>query len=814
MCQWYNCWNFDINLHQKNPIMIKNYLLVVLRNLRKYKNYVIINTLGMGIALACCITAYLLLAYNIEFDSFHADEKVDKIYRVHTHHVHRTSGQAYQSIAAPINLAPRAVMEISGIERYTRYAAEGGYVWNGKDSFNENLKFADSTFFEMFDFPLIHGSHRSFKNLNSIFLSEEIATKYFNDEDPVGKMLTLNFVNQKEINVVVGGVVRKVPLNNSFTFDMVMRIEHFMDIHNLDADNWRDWRDPATFFEVSTHEQASVISQQMDKYIERRNNERKDLEVKSFQLKHFKSKINQDETNWGQINLRLSPLPLVVFVSMATIILLIACFNMTNTFMAMTAKRMKEVGIRKVIGAVRWQLISQFLFEAIIIIVLALIAGISISQAIVPTFADMWQLEYGMKDLSGLNLLITFLVLVFFTSLLTGIYPAIFNSRVRPVVLLKGNTRIKGTNNLTRSLITIQFALSVIVLIAGVVFIQNTKFQEAVDFGYDKEMVLLVKVQGEKEYDVMEKEVSLNPRVQKVGGTAHSLGWNNYPAIIKIGETEHEVRHYGIGKNYLEVMGLGIDEGRNMNLENEEDVRSAVVINKAFLEKIDIEDPIMKAVEVHGVKRRIVGISENHLDNVHRTKEPEPALFYPAMLNQYQFLLVRANPDDLESIKEFLEEAWKRKFPDKPFQYHFHEELLLGGVRSTNANLKKIFIFLTILGGMLSASGIFALASLNTEKRLKEIGIRKTLGASLQSILALMNKEFVIILTVAGILGSLGGYYLTEMLLGKIYAYHISVGIIPVVMCSLLIFIVGIATTGATIMKAAKSNPVDTLRDE
>ena len=794
--------------------MIRNFLLIALRNLRKNKNYVIINTLGLGIALACCITAYLLLAYNIEFDNFHADEKVDKIYRVHTHMINTTEGKSYQVIGAPINLAPFAAVDISGIKQYTRYVSESGYVRNENDSFNENLTFVDSTFFEMFDFPLIHGSHQSFKDLHSIFLSQETAKKYFNQENPVGKVLTLNFVNQTEINVVIGGVVDKIPLNNSFNFDMIMRIEHFMDIHNLEPDDWKDWRDPATFFEVTSHEQAPVISQQLGRYIERRNEERKDVNVKSYQLEQYKSKFGEDAVAWAQINMRMSPLPLIIFVSMATMILLIACFNMTNTSMAMTAKRMKEVGIRKVIGAVKWQIITQFLFETIVIILLALIAGLTMSQVIVPAFTSMWKLQYGMQDLGGLNLLITLLILVFFTSLLAGIYPAIFNSRVRPIILLKGNAKIKGTNNLTRSLITIQFALSVIVLIAGVTFIQNTKYQEKADFGYDKEMVLLVKVQGEKEFEVMEKEVGLNPQILEVGGTAHSLGWNNYPAPVSFGATEYEIRHYGVGKSFFKIMGLEALEGRFPNLESEEDLKNAVVVNKAFLEKTGMQDPIMKVIEVHERKRRIVGIVENHIDNLYRSKDPEPAVFYPAFPNQYQYLLVRADPDDLLPIQKFLKATWKKQFPDKPFQYHFHEELLLDSLRETNTNLEKIFLFLTVLGGLLSASGIFALASLNIEKRVKEIGIRKTLGASLQNILALMNKEFMIILAIAGILGSFGGYFLTDTLLGEIYAYHIDVGILPVIICALMIFSIGISTTGITILNAAKSNPVDTLRDD
>lgn len=793
--------------------MLKNYFMVGFRNLRKNKSYVIINTFGLGIALACCITAYLLLAYNIEFDDFHKDKKVENIYKVHAHFTN-TDAELFQSISAPINLGPNAQMDIAGITRFTRYNRESGYVRSGDDSYRENVSFADSTFFDMFDFPLLHGSYQSFKEQHTVFLSEETAHKYFRDKNPIGKTLIFNFVNQTELKVIVGGVIKNVPVNSSFVFDLLIRMEHFYDIHNLTIDNWKDWRDPSTFLELASKDQATNVSTQLGKYIERRNKEKTDRTVKTYKLEHFKSVFDQDDIRWGQVNLRISPAPLVVFTSMAMMILLIACFNMTNTSIAMTAKRMKEVGIRKVVGAGKRQIVAQFLFETVIVILFSLITGLALSNILVPAFINMWELDYGMDDLNGLNLLITLLALVFFTSLLAGIYPALFNSKFKPVVLLKGNARIKGTNILTRGLISVQFALSVIVLIGGVIFIQNTKYQEKIKFGYDKDMVLLVNIQSEKEMEVMENEIRRNPDVLQVGTTSHSLGWSSYSVPVGIDTAEYEIRHYAVGKNYFEIMGLPLIDGRGLNLENTTDKEGAVVVNKAFLDKTGLQDPIRKVIRVHGVKRHIVGVVENHVDNLFRSREPEPALFYPGIPGEYQYMLVRSNPENLASVKSSVEDTWKKQFPDKPFQCHFQEDLLLGETRKTNANLEKIFLFLTILGGLLSGSGIFSLASLNIEKRGKEIGIRKALGASVENIVHLMNVEFMIILIVSGLLGSVGGYVLTGALLDEIYAYHINVGLVPVLICAFVIFAIGISTTTFTILKGARANPVDTLRDE
>ena len=248
--------------------MFRNYLLIAIRNLLRNKSYVAINSFGLGIALACCVTAYILIAYNIEFDNFHDDQKVSSVFRIHMHH-HLADGSKLVNNGAPIMMAPTIANDIAGIERFTRFVSEGCYSRFGDDAFQERIAFADSTFFEMFDFPLIKGSHQSFKDLQTIILNEDLAIKYFGDEDPLGKVLELNFPNDTKVNAVVGGVVDKIPLNSTFVFNALIRIEHFFDIHDLKSDTWSDWRDPSTFLELATPENAASMTSLFDKYVEK-----------------------------------------------------------------------------------------------------------------------------------------------------------------------------------------------------------------------------------------------------------------------------------------------------------------------------------------------------------------------------------------------------------------------------------------------------------------------------------------------------------------------------------------------------------------
>ena len=799
--------------HPKPFLMLFNYLRVAARNFRKNKSYVIINTLGLGIALACCITAYLLLAYNIEFDSFHDDEKVSSIFKVHTLSREK-DGSLARDVQAPIIMMPVAAEEISGIGRYTRFLYGGGALYYGDKAFNEGVAFADSTFFDLFDYPLTAGNHRFFHDKNSVFITEKVAEKYFGKEDPIGKLMVFTSGDDTEIELLVGGVIRKFPTNNTFNFDILMRMEHFMAMNKIREDDWSDWRNPATFVELSSAENASEVSAQFSKYIPNRNKLRTDMVVESYALVPFKSKFTGDDIRYNWVAHRIGAEPLVIFSAMAGLILLIAFFNLTNTSIAMAGKRLKEVGIRKSVGASRQHIVFQFLFETLLLITVSVLVGLGMAQVIVPAFIGMWNLPYELGDLNGVNLFVAMVILVFLAALLAGMYPALYSSSLKPTALLKGSVRMKGTNGLTRTLVAAQFALSVIVMIAGVVFIQNTRYQEQIKFGYDHERIIIVSLGGEREFEAMEKAILSNPRIVSVAVSDGSIGRNTYQTPVRVDTGEYKVQALGIGKNYFETMGLRFIMGRSFDLENASDQQEGIIVNKAFVDAVGMSDPIDAVVVLHNVRRRILGVIENHIDNLFRSKDPEPFVFYPAAKHQYITLLVKTERRDLAETQKYLEATWKEIFPGKPFESQFQQDVLLMGSKKMNGNMKKIFFFITILGGLLSASGIFALASLNVVKRTKEIGIRKTLGASVSNILALMNREFVIVLLAAAVMGSAGGYYATDAILGILYAYHISVGFLPVVLSAVFIFGIGIFTTSVTILKAARSNPVNTLRTE
>lgn len=792
--------------------MIRNYLRVAIRNLFRNKVYVLINTAGMGIAMACCMTAYLLIAYNLEFDSYFEKDAVANIVKV-VHHHENSEGQREKDLVIPIAMGPRAVQEISGIDDFTRFCNEGGIISYNQQAFRENIRFADSSFFNLFRLGLTAGVYQNFKSQQSIFLSAALAKKYFADKNPVGETMIVE-LNSKKYDVVVGGVFEKLPLNISFHIDALLRMEIFLDAHAVEGDHLAAGYSATTLFRLSDIGQRKGIEKQMDRYVRTINEQQKKSRSLSFELVPFTTPIINGEVNQSDLRLPIPTIALVIFGTLATMILLIACFNLTNTTLALTGKRLKEIGVRKVVGSSRSQIVYQFLIEIVVTLLLAIGAGALMAQGVVPKFAEMWQLQYGLSDLSKMNLLLALVILLFATAILAGLYPALFNSKFNPIALMKGQKGIKGTNVLTRSLLVIQFSLSVIVLIAGVVFTQNATYQKELAFGYDMNKLLTISVQGENEYASFRNKIIDRAHIDGVSGAANHIGpYSAHYSSVKIDTTQFQTNIYEVGINYFAVVGLQLVAGRDFMEGNQTDYESGAIVDENFVRNHGLKTALDAQVFYNDKAYRIVGVVKDHLSGLKQGNDSEH-LFTLARPSMYRTMIVRTDPAQMGNVRSDLEKQWKVLFPDKPFEARLQEDVVYEDANAYNGNLTQICFFITLLGCLLSASGIYALASLNVQRRTKEIGVRKVLGASVGTIVRLLNKEFSIILALAAILGSSGGYLLTNALLNDLYVQHIEIGIATIALCAGLIFAIGISTTSATILRTATDDPTKTLRTE
>ncbi len=791
--------------------MLKNYLKLTLRNLNRNRLYVSINVIGLGISLACCIVAYLNTRFALDFDRTH--ENRENIYKVQIHK--GIPGQLVPYGITPLALGPRIDQDIAAVDNVVRYTTNGLVLKHDKKVFERNIAFADPNFFDLFTFKATEGSLATFADKTSLIISGEMATAYFGNESAIGKFLTIVTAEGESKEFLVGAVLDKIPQNSTFQFDAITVMDNFLDINEVADNNWERFIG-GTFLYLQNGVDPKDIEQLLSAYVPVQNKARPDWLIGSFYLEHMpEMSYNGREVYAYWFPTVMHPAAFVAPIVMAALILLIACFNFTNTSIATSSKRLKEIGIRKVIGGNRKQLIIQFMSENLVLSLLAILVGLAVAAFLVPAYSAMWPYMTLTLDLTSNTEIYVFLLgLMVLTAIIAGAYPSIYVSRFEPVKILRGNARIGGSSRLSRVLLTAQFAFTIMALVASIAFYQNAVFQETADMGFEKENIVGARVQTAQEYKTLRAALEKNASIISLAGSREHIGFWNYGRSIKSGDVEREVMMMNFGPEYFETMDLKIVEGRAFTPELAEgDKRSSIIVNEKFVEAYGWENAVGQRVSISDTLHyTVVGVVKNfYADDFF--SPIEPYAFRPAGEEDYGFVIARVPGAQITEVYRYMEEQWQALFPSKPFG-GFYQEETLKNAKDVNGNIVAIFTFLGIVSVILSVIGLFTLVSLSVIKRVKEIGIRKVLGAEIQQILWLMSRSFLLLILFAAFFGTVGGYFLTDMLIASIFKIYNPLGWISLSLPFIIIFTIALITSFVRVLGAARQNPVKSLRYE
>jgi ABC-type antimicrobial peptide transport system permease subunit len=790
--------------------MLKNYFKITLRSLIKNKLFVFINILGLGVALACTIVAYLSWDFNVKYDVQHVN--AGQIYRVNF--VRVINKQSIKNGSCPQPLGEVISSNIDQVDEVIRYFPTGGNFKVGDELFSTSVAAVDDNFLDVFTFPLLEGNKLELQQKGQIFISSEMKDKYFPDGPATGEQIT--YINgSKRLEFIVAGVFEKMPLNSSFQFDALVNYAHVFDIVDWHQDDWAQFN--TTFVTVKDPREITGIEDNLQGYVEVQNRAKEDYKVDEYYLDPFAGMAirAEQEDIWNHWFRSSMPTAAVIApIIMAGLILLIACFNFTNTSIAIANRRLKEIGIRKVLGSQRQQLIAQFLGENILLTLFALVAGLLIAEILVPAYNEMWpflhiSLDY-LRNFEFLSFLVGLLIL---TGVLAGSYPAFYITGFKPASILRGTLKYGGTSRFTRILLTMQFAISIIAIISGILFAQNAEYQKNYDVGFDQKAVLFAYVVDEEGHNAFKNEIEGYTKIKEIAGSKDNFTSNWYTDPIKFEADELDVDLLDIGDNYLNTTGATVIAGRDFIKDSQSDVENSVLVNEELVKIFGWAEPVGQRLILRDtVELFVVGVVRNLY--LRGLWDPvKPALIRYTMPQQYQYVVVQADVADIKEVREFMEVAWKKVFPDRLVNVRYMDENM-GDVAEVNGNIKKMFVFLGLIAVILSAIGLFSLVSLNIIKRMKEIGVRKVLGASVWHIVNLVNRQFVIILAIAAILGSIGGYYMTDALMGSIWTYYLPIGPGAFIMAAITLFIISAITVGGKVVAAATANPSTTLRDE
>lgn len=800
--------------------MLKNYLKITFRNLIKQKIYSAINILGLAVGLTGAILIFLFVQNEQSYDRFHENE--ENLYRVYTiwHEVDGSIRSRFHGVTLPMGAAMEEYFP--EITHSIRVKSKTATIKTEENLYNEKITMVDKPFFQAFSFPLILGSPSSvFAQANSMVLTEDYARKYFGNADPIGKILTL-ISGQNRNDFVITGVAAQAPPNSSITFDILIDMEsaRALRMEGGFRDNWGAFGWPNYVLVKSRNSVESILRRfpaftalYYGPLIEqaRKNKEWKGAGLPlSFGLQEIK-RVHLDPHIKGSPNLN----SILILSGIAFIVLLIACINFMNLSISRSSTRSLEVGMRKVMGANRRQLIRQFWGESLIITSISLLLGIVLAEMALPTFNHFVVKSLSLKELlHPVNILIL-LAMIVIVGVASGSYPALVMSGFRPVEILKRKLKIGGKNPMTRVLVVVQFALSVFLIISTIIMGRQINFMLNRDPGFNKEGIVVIKTQaGNAEVSnnilkLFRNRLNQQPNILAITGTSHIFdNVASYP--IKKDGREIDVIQNRVDYDYFKTLNIEVVQGRSFSTEFPTDVQG-VVVNEKLVKELEIDEPIGKLLKGYYKRLTIIGVVRDY--NFENFRQGiSPTLHHMSPTWGIDYILVRISPGNISGTLSLLENTWRDIQPNKPFLHSFLDEYL-ESLYNEEKRWGAIVGYSSALAVLIACMGIFGLTSITVIRRTKEIGIRKVLGASVPHIIRMVIREFILLVGIANIIGWPIAYFAMRSLLDYYY-YRIPLGLQYFLLAGVLSLTIAVTTTIFLAAKAAMANPVDSLRYE
>lgn len=821
----------------KSIAMIRNYIKIAWMNMKKNKFFTFINIFGLSAGLACCMLISLYIVNEISYDKY--QRNADDIYQLGTIFVQQGKETKMPSTPAPMGKTMQ--MEYAQVVQSARLLplfADDKTLIQYKSNNQTPASFyetggciADSTFFKMFTYDFIEGTQATaLDNPKTVVLSEEIAKKIFGNQPALNKVIHISSNTNGENDYLVTGVFRPIrkPSHINCRFFLSLR-GGAMDAYIAErGTNFVNNNMFYTYLQLKPGSDKKILQAQFPAFIEKyAGNDLKAMGVgkKMFltALKdiHLRSGMNNNVTPPGSLTY------LYILASIALFTLLIACINFMNLSTARSSKRSAEVGIRKVLGAERSSLISQFLGESVLISLVAFVFALAITMFMLPAFNSVSgkNLSLSIYD-DGLTIII-FIAVAIVAGLLAGSYPAFYLSSFKPVKVLKGKlTNSLAVVSLRKGLVVFQFIISVVLIIASIVISKQMSFLRSADLGFTKDQQLIIPLRSEtakKIYPSLKTEIAKLSQVENVGASNYNPGIFNPSDNLyyKDGQTMNDAkrtRANTVDVSYLRTLGVQPLAGRLFSEEYPADTGFRVILNETAIKQIgfkNAQDAVGKNVyfdfQGKNYAFEIIGVLKDfHFEDMHLPITPYG--YNLSMGNDFNYLLVHSKPGNIASLLKTIETKWHALNPNEPFEYSFLDEDFQRNYEA-DSRLSSIVAYFTLIAIIISCLGLFALATFSAEQRIKEIGVRKVLGASVAGIVALLSKDFLKLVIIAIVVATPIAWYVMYRWLQD-FAYRVNINWWEFVLAGIIAVVIAIITISYQAIKAALANPVKSLRTE
>ncbi len=806
--------------------MLKNYITVALRNLSRHKVFSFINILGLAIGLACCITIFLFVQDEFRYDTFHTN--ADRIYRVVNSRM-RESGKDYIASTPPA-FGPTLQRDFAEVKQMVRFFDMRSplITYGEKKFFEPDFLLADSTVLDVFTLPLVKGNPQTaLKDKYSLIITQSVASKYFGNEDPIGKILTVD----GEMKFTVTGVMQDLPVHSHLKLNVLGNFNVLKDIVGESRLQSWVWHQIYTYILLEENYQVAQLEVKLPAFVQTHASEvtakmntkysiglqaLTDIHLHSSQLEH-------DIVQKGDIQY------VYAFSAIALFALVIACFNFMNLSTARSAGRAKEVGLRKVVGAGRPQLIAQFIGESILLVSIAMVMAFFLVFLTLPIFNNFSGKQLQLLSMVDTVTILGVLAIILLVGLIAGSYPAFFLSAFQPVKVLKGELRsVHGGYSLRQTLVVLQFAISTVLIIGTTIVFRQLNYIQNTNLGFSKEQLVSLPIRNadmRRNYEGIKNELLQNPAI--TGATAcYGLPGGMFAGdgvLIPGRTTDYSINMFLVDHTYIPTLEMQLIAGRNFSKEYGTDAENAYILNETAVKDLGWgtpEEALNK--EIHwkkwennavsdSLKRgRVIGVVKDfHYKSLHQEIEPLVLHIYQ---DAYTSIVVKVRPQNMKATLNFLESKWTSLDAQWPFEYTLLDQQFAKSYEAEQI-FSKVFTTFTLLSIFIACLGLFGLASFTASQRSKEIGIRKVLGASVPGIVFLLSRDFLKLVLLALIIAIPFAWYAMSGWLQD-FAYRINMDWWIFALAGITALIIALFTVSFQSIKAALANPMKSLRNE
>ena len=796
--------------------MLNNYLKTALRNLYKYRGFSFINLLGLAVGMACCVLILLYVQDELSFDRYH--EHADRIYRVTREWFNEdgTSSLHLGHVAPPI--APLLVNDFPDIQEAVRIQTPGRMLCSREDKhfIEEDIIFADENLFSLFSFTLRAGDPATaLRDPFSVLLTPETARRYFGDADPLGQ--TLKFANR--VDAKITGVVEPAPANSHFHFDIVGSLSTLRKLYGQrEFENWGS-NNYATYLLLPEGYDMARLAAQIPAFLDRHRGENAHranaLHFQRLTDIHLRSHLDSEIEANGDITY------VYVFSAVALFVLLIACINFMNLSTARSSVRAREVGLRKVVGAQRGHLIRQFLGESVLLAFFSLLLCVAVVKLVLPPFSRFVNRTLTLNPLQDPGLLLGLLGLTILVGLVAGSYPALYLSGFQPSGVLKG---IRGSarrgSRFRTVLVVFQFSVTIVLLVSVSVVYRQLHFSRSKSLGFQQEQIVVLPTSAaiRQRFDSLSTQWLSHPGIRSAAASRRVpsdrlLDSSGARVISADGEmpVNFRIAFVRVSHDFIPTYGMEMASGRNFSREFPTDLKEAFILNEEAVRKIGwtAENALGRSFKYGSRTGAIIGVVKDfHFESLHQPIAPLVLYLQP----DYRHVSLRLRPENIPQTMAYLKDRWSELRPNYPFDYFFIDENFDSLYRSEE-RLGQIFGVFSLLAVGIACLGLLGLASFSAERRIKEIGIRKVLGAAMPGLLLLLSRDFTRWVLAANLIA----WPLAYLIMGRWlqnFAYRVGLRLTDFILAGVLAFAVALLTVSFQTVKAALGNPIDSLRYE